>query len=208
MNCCLFKPKLTLPWLILAKFDLVQPAFLLFIHNSYSALKMVWKDGLILVFRLLKRCLAILGQFWPNFRLKRTKLTIYSIHLGVLSKIHTQYLKLCGNMSLFGFLGFLKLYLVILDQCLTCFWPNLTLNSHCLDFLCEIYTQLLKLCGKVVLLGSLGLLMQFWPFWVNFGPILAKMSQIWLCRANIQYFYVKSTLTACNCAEKWSYLAL
>ena len=107
---------MTLPWPILAKFDLVQPAFLLFIHNSYSALKMVWKDGLILVFRLLKRCLAILGQFWPNFRLKRAKLTTYSIHLGVLSKIHTQYQKLCGNMSLFGFLGFLN--------CIWPFWTN------------------------------------------------------------------------------------
>ena len=53
-----FKPKLTLPWPILAKFDLVQPTFLLFIYNSYSALKMVWKDGLILVFRLLKRFLS------------------------------------------------------------------------------------------------------------------------------------------------------
>ena len=208
MNCGLFKPKLTLPWPILAKFDLVQPAFLLFIHNSYSALKMVWKDGLILVFRLLKRCLAILGQFWPNFRLKRAKLTTYSIHLGVLSKTHTQYQKLCGNMSLFGFLGFLKLYLVILDQCLTCFWPNFTLNSHYLDFLCEIHTQLLKFCWNVVLFGSLGLLLRFWPFWVNLGPILDQMGQIWPFRTNIQYFYVKSTLTAWNCVEKWSCLAL
>ena len=116
--------------------------------------------------------------FWPIFRLKRAKFTTYSIHLGVLSKIHTQYLKLCGNMSLFGFLGFLKLYLAILDQCLTCFWPNFTLNRHYLDFQCEIHTQLLKLCGKVVLLGSLGHLKRFWPFWVNLGPILDQMGQI------------------------------
>ena len=39
----------------------------------------------------------------------------------------------------------------------------------------ESQTQDFKPCEKVALLDSLGYFMWFWPFWTEFGPILAKI---------------------------------
>ena len=66
----------------------------------------------------------------------------------------------------------------------------------------------MRLRRKMIFYGSRGILIRFWPFWVNFGPILAKMGQIWPLGVNIQYFYVKSILSTWNCVEKWSCLVL
>ena len=84
-------------------------------------------------------------------------------------------------MVLFGSLELLTriwLFWTFLSQYLTLFGPNLTSNSQYYDFLFKIHTQCPKRYRKVVSFDSLGLLIRFWPFWVNFGPNLAKMGQI------------------------------
>ena len=65
----------------------------------------------------------------------------------------------------------IKTYLAILDQfgpIFDLFWAKIGKN----------HIQFLKMCGNVVSFDSLGLLIRFWPFWVNFGPNLAKIGQI------------------------------
>ena len=69
----------------------------------------------------------------------------------------------------------------------TNFWPNFDQNGPNLTFyiqnaniFCKIHTQGLKLCGKLVLFDSLGLLIGIWPFgpiWTKFEPLRAKISK-------------------------------
>ena len=59
-----------------------------------------------------------------------------------------------------------------------------------LDFYCKIHTQGLKLSRKVVLLGSLGPSMQFWPFLINFGPIIPNFwPDLAFYRQHLDSFY-------------------
>ena len=68
----------------------------------------VWKNGLIWLSRPLKRFLAFLDQNWSKIRSKMPKNDPKSQILIFSSKIHTQYLRLCGKVALFGSLSLLE----------------------------------------------------------------------------------------------------
>ena len=84
------------------------------------------------------------------------------------------------------FIGFLVLYiLTILDLFWTYFgpilgqfWitygPNLGFNTKCMNFHMKNNALLFKWSGKMVLTDSIGLIVCFWLFLVNFEPILAQ----------------------------------
>ena len=80
------------------------------------------------------------------------------------------------------FIGFLVLYiLTILDlfwtnfrSILDTYGPNLGFSTKCMMFHMKNNALLFKWSGKMVLADPVDLIVCFWPFWANFGPILAQ----------------------------------
>ena len=114
-----------------------RPVFGLFMQNSNSRLKTVWKSGLVWLSRPLDTVLAIWSNIWPILVQKWPNLTFYGQNVDILCKIHTQGLKLYGKMALFDPLGLLIR-----------FWPF----GPILDLLGPIYP---KEPGKPQLFSSL-----------------------------------------------------
>ena len=153
--------------------------------------------------------MGILGQLWPNFRQKMAKLDHLEPKSGSLKVKSILNTRDCAETRACLLSSILKLYLENFEPTFNLFFGQIRpWTATAWIFFHKIHTQLSNLCGKLVLFSSLGLLIRFWPFRVNFGPIMTKLGQIWCLRANIQYYYVKSTLTTWNCVEKWSCLAL
>ena len=132
---------------------------------SLGLLKWFWSFGSIWAHFLVK-----LGQLWPSM----------GQNTYFLCKIQTQCQKLCGKVVLFGFLGILIQFWpfgAIFGPFFCQNGPNLTSIDQDTDFLCKIQTHGLKLCGKVVLFGSQGLLIRFWPFGAIFASFWSKMAR-------------------------------
>ena len=86
----------------------VRVIFQVFKQNSYSVPLTVWKNGLIWLSKPSRTFLAFLDLNWPKIRSKTAKNDPRSQISIFLSKIHAQYLRLCGKVALFGSLSLLE----------------------------------------------------------------------------------------------------
>ena len=145
--------------------DILELLFNIFNHNLYPVPQTVWKNGLIWLSRPSRTFLAFLDLNWPKTRSKTPKNDPNSQISMFSSKIHTQCLRLCGKVSLFGSLRLLEN-----------FWPKIGLKMRpkmtrkdlqelFSKFLSKINTQCLRVCGKMAFFGFLGHLEHFQYFW-------------------------------------------
>ena len=144
--------------------------------NPYLVLETEWKSCLVWLSRPPNTILAFLGQFWSNFGPILAKMDQIRPFKAKILRFYVQFTLSAWNwtekwscLTLYASYYHFGIFALILAQ----IWPKYDPLGQKFEVLYEIHAQCLKQCRKLVLFGSLGLLIRFWHFGVNFGPILA-----------------------------------